>query len=46
MRFYLHLMRVRRVAYFTLPEKLGEPCITLQKYEGGSHKTSLYKNEF
>ena len=25
---------------------MGGPCIILQKYEGGSHKTSLRKNEF
>ena len=25
------------------PKKLGGPCIILQKYEGGSHKTSLHK---
>lgn len=30
MRFYLHLMRVGRVAYFILPQKLGEPCINIR----------------
>mgnify|MGYP006973395242 CR=1 FL=1 len=26
--------------------KLGGLCIILQKYEGGSHKVSLQKNDF
>ena len=26
--------------------KLGGLCIILQKYEGGSHKASLHKNDF
>jgi len=39
-------MRVRRVAYFILPEKLGDPCTPLQQYEGGSQKLVFIKMNF